>query len=162
VAISISAALMAIGVADLGWEKWKHLQDLRMSKQDIKEEAKQDEGDPLVKARMRRLASELTRQTIAKEVPKSTVVITNPTHFAVALKFDRDSMQAPTVVAKGADLMAKRIIEIAKENGVAVVERKAVARFLYFNVKVGKSIPYELYMAVAEIINFVNRQKRAA
>ncbi|MFO0261258.1 MAG: EscU/YscU/HrcU family type III secretion system export apparatus switch protein, partial [Planctomycetota bacterium] len=72
------------------------------------------------------------------------------------------SMQAPTVVAKGADLMAKRIIEIAKENGVAVVERKAVARFLYFNVKVGKSIPYELYMAVAEIINFVNRQKRAA
>jgi|694.fasta_scaffold92002_2 flagellar biosynthetic protein FlhB len=162
VAISISAALMLIGVADLGWEKWKHLQDLRMSKQDIKEEAKQDEGDPLVKARMRRLASELTRQTIAKEVPQSTVVITNPTHFAVALKFDRDSMQAPTVVAKGADLMAKRIIQIAKENGVAVVERKAVARFLYFNVKVGKSIPYELYMAVAEIINFVNRQKRAA
>ncbi len=162
VAIAISAALMLIGIADLGWEKWRHLQDLRMSKQDIKEEAKQDEGDPLVKARMRRLASELTKQTIAREVPQATVVVTNPTHFAVALKFDRGSMQAPTVVAKGADHLAKRIIQVAKESGVAVVERKAVARFLYFNVKVGKSIPFELYMAVAEIINFVNRQKRAA
>lgn len=162
VAMSISAALMVIGVADLAWEKWRHMQELRMSLQDIKDERKEDEGDPLVKARMRRLASELTKQAVSREVPKATVVITNPTHFAVALKFDRGSMEAPKVVAKGADHLAKRIIEIAKSNGVAVVERKAVARFLYFNVKVGKSIPYELYMAVAEIINFVNRQKRAA
>lgn len=161
VAMSVSAALMVIGIADLGWEKWKHYQEMRMSMQDIKDERKEDEGDPLVKARMRRLASELTKQAVNREVPKASVVVTNPTHFAVALKFEQGSMDAPKVVAKGADHMAKKIIEIAKSNGVAVVERKAVARFLYFNVKVGKSIPYELYMAVAEIINFVNRQKRA-
>lgn len=162
VAIAISLALLLLGLADLGFEKWRHLRELRMSLQEIKDERKEDEGDPLVKARIRRLQSELTRQAIAREVPKATVVVTNPTHFAVALKFDRQSMGAPLVVAKGSDHLAKQIIEIARTHGVAVVERKPVARFLFFNVKVGKPIPVELYLAVAEIINFVNRSRRAA
>ena len=94
--------------------------------------------------------------------PKASVVITNPTHFAVALQYDRDTMAAPVVIAKGADHMARKIIEIAEENGVAVVQRKPVARFLYANVEIGNAIPYELYQAVAEVLNFVQQMRSAA
>jgi flagellar biosynthetic protein FlhB len=99
----------------------------------------------------------MNQKRIVQEVPKATVVITNPTHFAVALKYDLSVSKAPIVVAKGADHLAKKIIRIARENGVAVVERKPVARFLYANVKVGKEIPLQLYQAVAEILNYVRR-----
>ena len=162
VAMAISTTMVLLGVADLGFQKWRHYQEMRMSMHDIRKETKEDDGDPMMKARLRRLGMELTKQSINRDVPKATVVITNPTHFAVALKFDRATMTAPIVVAKGSDHMAKKIIEVAKKNGVAVVERKSVARFLYFKSQIGKAIPVELYMAVAEIINFVNRFQRAA
>jgi flagellar biosynthesis protein FlhB len=104
----------------------------------------------------------MAQRSIAKEVPEATVVITNPTHYAVALKFDRNQNPVPIVVAKGADHLAKKIIELAREHKVPVVERKPVARYLYHKVPVGKSIPFEMYQAVAEIINFINRLRKAA
>ena len=154
--LAAAATITLIGVADMAFQKWKHMQDLKMSIRDIRDEQKDSEGDPLIRARMKRLQNEMGRQRMMKEVETSTVVITNPTHFAVALKYDK-TMMAPKVVAKGADHLAKKIIEIAKDNGVPVVERKPVARFLYFNVQIEQAIPPQLYSAVAEVLNFVNR-----
>ncbi|QEG23364.1 flagellar biosynthesis protein FlhB [Mariniblastus fucicola] len=158
--IAIAATLAVLGVADLAFQKWKQSQDLKMSIQEIKDEHKENEGDPLVKARIKRLQAEMGRNRMLADVPKASVVITNPTHFAVAVQYDGDNMDAPIVLAKGADHLAKKIIAIAKENGVPVVERKPVARFLYANTKVGNQIPFELYQAVAEIINYVSRINR--
>ena len=142
----VTAILMVvIGVGDLGFQLWKQKQDLMMTKQEVKDEGKDIEGDPQVKARIRKLQNEMAQKRVVQEVPKATVVITNPTHFAVALKYNTDESSAPIVIAKGADYLAKQIIRIAKENGVAVVERKPVARFLYANVKVGREIPFDLY-----------------
>ena len=128
-----------------------------MSVRDIKDEHKTTEGDPLIRARVRKLQAEMSRKRMLADVPKANVVITNPTHLAVALRYDRYSMDAPVVLAKGADFLAKKIIKTAKENGITVVERKPVARFLYSHVEIGQPIPLELYQAVAEILNFVNR-----
>ena len=160
--IAIAATLAILGVADFVFQKWKQSEDLKMSIQDIKDEHKENEGDPMVKARLKRLQAEMGRNRMLADVPKASVIITNPTHFAVAVQYDRDSMEAPLVIAKGADFLAKKIIAIAKENGVPVVERKPVARFLYANTNVGNPIPYELYQAVAEIMNYVNRIKRGS
>ena len=156
-ALASAATITLIGVADMAFQKWKHLQDLKMSIRDIKDEHKDTEGDPLIRARLKRLQNEMGRQRMMQDVATSTVVITNPTHFAVALKYENATMIAPKVVAKGADHLAKNIIKVAKENGVPVVERKPVARFLYFNVQIDQIIPPELYAAVAEVLNFVNR-----
>jgi flagellar biosynthetic protein FlhB len=160
--VAIAAMMTIVGIIDLAYQKWKHLQDLQMSLRDIKDEHKESEGDPLIRARVRKIQAEMGRQRMLADVPKASVVITNPTHFAVAIEYDRDTMETPVVLAKGADHLAKKIIEIAKANDVAVVERKSVARFLYANVDVGNPIPYELYQAVAEILNFVNRVRSAA
>lgn len=159
--LAIAATITVIGMIDLGFQKWKHLEDMKMSRQDIKDENKNTEGDPMVRARIKQLQAEMGRKRMLADVPKASVVITNPTHFAVAVRYDRDEMDAPVVIAKGADFVAKRIIAIAKENGVPVVERKPVARFLFKNVEIGNVIPFELYQAVAEILNFVNRMRQA-
>ncbi len=160
----VSATLMVlIGIGDYAFQKWKQYTDLKMSKQEVRDESKDIDGDPLLKARLRRVQNERAKNRMLQEVPTATVVITNPTHFAVAVKYSAAENSAPIVVAKGQDLLAFRIIEIAKENGVAVVERKPVARFLYANVNVGQPIPYELYQAVAEILNFIRyAESRAA
>jgi flagellar biosynthetic protein FlhB len=154
--------MVVIGLADLGFQIWKHRKDLMMTTQEVKDENKENIGDPQIKARIRRLQNELSRKRVVQEVPKATVVITNPTHYAVALKYDPLVSRAPVVIAKGSDYLARQIIEVAKEHGVAVVERKPVARFLYANVKVGSEIPYELYQSVAEILNFIRELNRAA
>ncbi len=155
--IAIAAMMLTVGMIDLAFQKWKHLEDLKMSIRDIKDENKETEGDPLIRARVKRLQAEMGRKRMLSSVPEATVVITNPTHFAVAIRYDRETMDAPIVVAKGADFLAKKIIAIAKESNVAVVERKTVARFLYSNVDIGRPIPFELYQTVAEVLNFVNR-----
>lgn len=162
VAIAIAALMALVGVLDLTFQKWKQGQDLKMSIQDLRDEHKDAEGDPHMKARMKRLAGEIGRNQMLNDVPTADVVIRNPTHFAVAIRYNREEMDAPVVVAKGTDRLALKIIEIAESNGVAVVERKPVARFLYFNAEIGSMIPLELYQAVAEILNYVNRMKRAA
>jgi flagellar biosynthesis protein FlhB len=160
----LSAGLMlVVGVADYGFQWWKQQQDLRMTKQEVRDENKETDGDPQLKARIRRIATELSRKRNIRAVPSATVIVTNPTHYAVALRYDPNESPAPIVVAKGADFLAKQIIQVAKENGIAVVERKPVARYLYANVKVGQQVPYEVFQAVAEILNFIRQlDNRAA
>lgn len=160
--IGMVTALMmvAVGIGDLTFQIWKQNQDLLMTKQEVRDEQKEVDGDPHVNARIRKLRNEMSKQRVAQEVPKATVIVTNPTHFAVALRYVPSESPAPIVVAKGSDHLAKRIINIGKASGISVVERKPVARFLYANVKVGQEIPLELYEAVAEILNYIQKLKR--
>lgn len=162
IGFATAVLLVVIGAIDLAFQIWKQKKDLMMTKQEVREEHKDNEGDPQVRARIRKLQSEVASKRVVQEVPRASVVITNPTHFAVALRFVPGESSAPIVIAKGADHLAQQIIRVAKENGVAVVERKPVARFLYAHVKVGREIPAELYQAVAEILNFIRRAERAA
>jgi len=152
------SVLLVIAIADYAWQRWQFEKSLRMTKEQVKEEYKRTEGDPMVKGRIRGKQRMLARQRMMAAVPTATVVVTNPTHLAVALRYDPASMDAPLVVAKGQRLVAARIKEIAKEHGVPVMENKPVARALYDACEVNESIPLELYRAVAEIIAFVMKQ----
>ncbi len=159
----LSAGLMVVvGIVDYAFQWWKQQQDLRMTLQEVRDENKESDGDPQIKARIRRVANEMSKKRMMKDVPRATVVITNPTHYAVALRYDPSVSAAPIVVAKGADFLAQQIIKIAQEHGVAIVERKPVARFLYAKVKIGQQIPFEIFQAVAEILNFIKRLENRA
>ena len=155
VGIKISVIFVIIGLADFGYQKWKHLHDLRMSKQEVKDEMKQSEGDPQIKGQIRQKMREGARRRMMQELPKADVVITNPTHFAVAVKYDKETAEAPYVLAKGADYVAPNIKEIAKQNNIEIVENKPLARMLYYNVEIGDQIPPELYQMVAEVLAYV-------
>lgn len=155
VGVKISVLFVIIGVADFGYQKWKHLHDLRMSKQEVKDEMKQSEGDPQVKGRIRQKMREGAIRRMMQELPKADVVITNPTHFAVAIKYDKEKAEAPYVLAKGADYVAATIKEAAKEHKIEIVENKPLARMLYYNVEIGEQIPPELYQMVAEVLAYV-------
>jgi flagellar biosynthetic protein FlhB len=141
--------------ADIVWSRIHWRSELRMTRQELKDELKQSEGDPLVKSRLRSLARDRARKRMIAAVPQATVVIANPTHFAVALKYERSKGGAPMVVAKGADLIALRIREIAGRHGVPVIEDKPLARALYDAVDVGNWIPPEFYRAVARILHLL-------
>lgn len=145
---------------DLGYQKWQYARNLRMTREEVKEEFKQQEGDPMVKSRIKSMQKEMARKRMMAAVPKADVVITNPTHLAVALSYKHGGMNAPKVVAKGAGIIAEKIKEIARSNGVAVVENKPLARTLYKIVKIGEEIPANLYKAVAEILAYVYKLKR--
>ncbi|AQS59810.1 flagellar biosynthesis protein FlhB [Desulforamulus ferrireducens] len=149
---------LGIALLDLIYQRYAYQKQMKMSKQEVKDEYKQTEGDPQIKGWLRRQQRQLLANLVRKEVPQATVVVTNPTHFAVALKYEK-TMDAPMVVAKGADLLAKQIREIAKQHDVPVIENVEVARFLYANVEIGQSIPVEMYKAVAEILAMVYRLK---
>lgn len=153
-------AMAALAVLDYGWMRWQHEKKLRMTRQEVKEELKQTEGDPLIKSRVKAIQREVARRRMMAEVPRADVVVTNPTHLAVALKYDAAKMQAPQVVAKGAGLIAQRIREIAAEHGVPVIEDKPLAQALFKVVEVGQAIPFALYAAVAEVLAYVYRLKR--
>ncbi len=157
VALKLAVLLIIMGLMDYAYQRWQHEQDLLMTKQELKEEMKRMDGDPLVKQRRARVARQLAMQRTAQAVPKADVVVTNPTHFAVALKYDSKSMSAPRVIAKGADFLALRIRQIALANGVPLVERKEIARGLYHGVEVGQEIPPQFFSAVAEILAYVYR-----
>lgn len=157
--IKISIAYMVIGIADLIYRRLKHKKDLRMSKQEVKDEYKNQEGDPKIKSQQRQRMQQASRRRMMQSVPEADVVITNPTHFAVALKYDNTMSQAPLVTAKGADYLAQKIKELAKENDVEIVENKPLARMLYANVEIGDEIPAELYQSVAEVLAYVYRIK---
>lgn len=148
----ISIAYFLLAVLDYYFQKWKHNEDLKMTKQEIKEEFKQQEGDPKVKSKQRQRMHLASRRRMMQSIPEADVVITNPTHFAVALKYDTSAYTAPFVVAKGADYLAFKIKEIAKDNLIEIIENKPLARMLYDTVEVGDEIPPELYKAVAEIL----------
>ncbi|MGI6604160.1 MAG: flagellar biosynthesis protein FlhB [bacterium] len=155
------SALTVLGLAflDYLYQRWEHEQGLKMSRQELKEEFKQTEGSPEIKARVRERQRQLARSRMMHRVPEADVVITNPTHYAVALKYDALSMDAPEVVAKGAGRIAERIKELARFHGVSVVEDKPLAQALYRAVDVGESIPAAFYQAVAEVLAYVYQQK---
>ena len=153
--IRISAFYMLIAFADFAYQKFKFKNDMKMSKQEVKEEFKQQEGDPAVKGKIRQKMMEVSRRRMMQQLPEADVVITNPTHFAVAIKYEPEVYDAPYVVAKGADYLAQKIKDVAKENHIEIVENKPLARMLYANVDVGSVVPPELYQAVAEVLAFV-------
>lgn len=160
IALRCGVALLAIGVFDYFYQRWEFERSIRMTKQEIKEEYKETEGNPEIKRRQRQLMAEIIRRRMLQEVPEATVVITNPEHIAVALKYNIDEMEAPVVVAKGAGEIAEKIKEIARENGVPIIENPPLARAIYRLSEVGDEIPVELYRAVAEVIAQVYRMKR--
>jgi flagellar biosynthetic protein FlhB len=150
--------LIILAAIDLVFQRWQHERDLRMTKQEVKDEFRQREGDPMVRSRIRAVQREMAMRRMMDAVPDATVVITNPTHLSVAIKFDR-SMQAPMVVAKGSGHLAARIKEIAVEHDIPVIEQKPLARALFKNVEIDHYIPADLYHAVAEILAYVYRLK---
>lgn len=156
-ALKLAILLLIMAILDYSFQRWQHEQDLKMSKQDVKEEMKRMEGDPMVKQRRTRVARQLAMQRIAQAVPNADVVVTNPTHFSIALQYESGTMRAPKVIAKGADFMALRIRQIAIANGIPLVERKPLAQALYRSVEVGDEVPPEHYAAVAEILAYVYR-----
>lgn len=154
-----SGVLLLLSILDYAYQKYEHEKQLKMTKQEIKDEMKQHEGDPLIKMRIRRIQREMAHQRMLQEVEHADVVVTNPTHLAVALKYDSETMDAPMVVAKGQRLVAERIKEIANKAGVPIVENKPLAQALFKSVDVGMSIPGKLFKAVAEILAYVYKLK---
>ena len=155
--IKISAVFLIVGFADLFYQRIKFKNDNMMTKQEIKDAFKNTEGDPQVKGQIKRRMQEVSRRRMMQQLPEADVVITNPTHFAVALKYEPDAGKAPVVIAKGADYLAFQIKDKAKEYNIAIVENKPLARILYHNIDIGMEIPPELYQAVAEILAVVMR-----
>ncbi|MBT6284531.1 MAG: flagellar biosynthesis protein FlhB, partial [Rhodospirillaceae bacterium] len=155
----VLSVVTIIAAIDFLYQRFEHMKQMRMSRQEIKDEFKQSEGDPMVKARLRQVRQERARQRTVAAVPEASVVITNPTHFAVALKYDMDDMAAPVLLAKGQDFLALNIREVAAEHNIPIVENPPVARALYANVEVDEEIPQEQFKAVAEIIGYVFRLK---
>lgn len=157
--IRISLFYFVVALIDLIYQKWKFKDDLKMTKQEVKDEYKQSEGDPQIKGKIKRRMMEASQRRMMQALPEADVVITNPTHYAVAIKYDSDKYDAPIVLAKGADYLAQKIKEIARENNIEIVENKPLARTLYANVEVGELVPPELYQAVAEVLAFVYHLK---
>jgi flagellar biosynthetic protein FlhB len=156
----IAIGLIAVALADLLFQRWKHTRDLRMTRQEVKEERKQHEASPEVKGRIRAIQFQMARKRMLQAVPTADVVVANPTHVAVALKYDPATMEAPQVVAKGADFLCQKIREVARGHDIPIVERPELARMLYSTVEVGQSIPESLYVAVAEVLALIYRLGR--
>ncbi len=155
IGMTVGYYFIIIAILDFAYQRFSHNKKLRMSKQEIKDEYKQIEGDPFIKGKIKQKMRESSLKRMMQEVPGADVIITNPTHFAVAIKYDREKETAPIVVAKGVDYLAQKIKEIGKENNIEIVENKPLARALYGSVDIGKEIPPELYQAVAEVLAFV-------
>ena len=158
--VAVVSVMTLIALADYAYQRWENNKELRMSVQDIRDEHKDTEGDPMIKARIRQVRMERARTRMMAAVPEATVVVTNPTHFAIALKYEHEEMEAPIVVAKGADLVAKRIRDLATENNIPIVENAPLARGLFAAAEIDEPIPLEHYKAVAEIISYVFKLRR--
>ncbi len=160
--IAVSAGLLLIAGVDVPFQIWQHAKQLKMTRQEVRQEMKETEGSPEVKGRIRQIQQQMARQRMMQDVPHADVVVVNPTHFAVALKYDDNRMRAPTVVAKGVDLVAARIREVAGENQVPIFEAPPLARVLYRSVDIGQEIPSSVYVAVAQVLTYVFQLKAAA
>ncbi|NBB95032.1 MAG: flagellar biosynthesis protein FlhB [Planctomycetes bacterium] len=158
--LRIVIALLVIAAIDLIYQKWQYKRKLRMSKQEVKEEHKQHEGSPEMRSRIRQTQMQMVQRRMFQDVPDADVVITNPTHVAVALKYDPGEMDAPLVVAKGPDELAMKIREIAKAHDVPIIERPPLARTLYASVEIGQPVPEDLFVAVAEVLAMIYRMRR--
>ncbi len=157
IGFKISMIFIVVAAADYIFQRWKHHEDLKMTKQEVKDEFKNTEGDPQIKGKIRQRMMEASRRRMMQDLPKADVVITNPTHYAVAVRYDTSIADAPFVVAKGVDYLAQKIKEAAKEHHIEIMENKPLARSLYANVEIGEQIPQELYVAVAEVLAAVYR-----
>ncbi len=157
---SVGGALLLLAILDFIYQRWQHTEDLKMTKQEVKDESKDVEGDPQIRSRRLSLQRERARQRMLQAVPQADVVITNPTHVAVALKYETGKMGAPVVVAKGAGFVADKIKQIARHAGVPILENRSLARGLYKAVKIGQEVPSVLYQAAAEVLAYVYRLKR--
>lgn len=158
-AIAVAGAMVIVGVLDFLFQRWKNEEDLKMSFQELKDDNKEQEGDPMVRARLRKLQRERATSQMVRDVQDATVVVTNPTHISVALKYDRATMPAPKIVAMGADHLALRIRKVATTHDVPIVENKSLARVLFSGSEVGDEIPVTLYRAVAEILSGILRTR---
>ncbi len=156
-ALRVLLVLLLLGILDYMYQRWKHNRDLKMTKQQVKDELKQTEGDPQTKQRRMRMAQQIAQQRIAAAIPKADVIVTNPEHVAVAIQYDMDSQSAPKVIAKGADHLAMRIRQLAMQHEIPILQRPPLARALYKEVAVGQEIPPGFYQAVAEILAYVYR-----
>ena len=159
--IVLAGTLGLIAAVDVPWQLWQHNQKLKMSREEIRQESKESEGSPEIKGRIRKAQQELARRRMMHEVPKADVIVVNPTHFAVALRYDEKRMRAPIVVAKGADVIAARIREIATEHRVPIFEAPPLARALHRHVEIGAAIPNSLYVAVAQVLTYIYQVKTA-
>lgn len=153
--LRISLIYMIVAIGDFAYQKIKFARDMRMTKQEVKEEFKNQEGNPEIKGKIKQRMREASQRRMMQALPQADVVITNPTHFAVAIKYDADTAPAPIVLAKGEDYLAQKIKEVARENKIEIVENKPLARMLYANVNIGEQVPPELYTAVAEVLAYV-------
>jgi flagellar biosynthetic protein FlhB len=163
--LRIAIAALVLGIADAVYQKWHYTEDLKITRQEVKQEHRDTEGDPKIKSRIRRIQFQMSLKRMRQQVPKASVILVNPTHVAVALRYDAKTMEAPVLLAKGADLMAQRIMEIGRSYGIPIVRRPPLARAIFASVKPGQSIPESLYMAVAEVLAMIYRlrqRKRAA
>ncbi len=157
--IKLSAIYLIVGVTDYIYQKLKFKKDMKMSKQEVKDEYKQQEGDPQVKGRIKSKMREVSQRRMMQKLPEADVVITNPTHFACAIQYDKEVSEAPVLIAKGADYLAQKIKEVAKEHSIPIVENKPLARMLYYNVDLDSEIPRELYQMTAEVLAYVYKLK---
>lgn len=157
--LAVAALLLFLSIFDYMYQRYEHEKNIRMSKQEVKDEYKKTEGDPLIKSKIKEKQRQMAMSRMMAEVPKADVVITNPTHYAVALKYDENQMDAPVVVAKGVDYIALKIINIAKNNDVVTVENRPLARALYAQADIGEMVPEDLFKAVAEVLAYVYRMK---
>jgi flagellar biosynthetic protein FlhB len=153
--LGLCILLIIIGIIDRQYQNWEYRKSIKMSKQEVKDEWKNIEGDPKIKGKIRSFQMKIMQQKMMSQVKEADVVVVNPTHYAVALMYNQEKAPAPVVVAKGADFLAGRIKEVAKEHAVEIVENKPLARMLYYNVDLGAEIPPELYQAVAEVLAYV-------
>jgi len=160
VCLQVCGVLAIVALADFGYQHWEHERGLRMTRQELKEEMKRLEGDPLVKSRIRQVQRQMAQRRMMEDLPNADAVVTNPSHYAVALRYDTATMEAPTVVAKGRDRLAERIKEIARQHGIPFVEDRVLARALYRTIEVGEQVPYALYQAVARVLSYVYQLRR--
>jgi len=158
--IAISCSLILIALIDVPFQHWNHIRQLKMSKQEIKDESKQTEGNPEIKGRIRRMQVELSQQRMMQDIPDADVIITNPTHYAIALKYDQSGTGAPIVTAKGADIIAQQIRKVGEANEVPILSAPPLTRAIYYNAEIGDEIPAGLYIAIAQVLAFVFQLRR--
>lgn len=161
IGVRTTLVLLVLSILDYLYQRWEFNKSIRMTKQEVKEETKQTEGDPQIRMRIRSLQREASRQRMMEEVPRADVVITNPIHYAVALQYDTETMPAPKVVAKGQNLIAQKIKQVARDSNITIVENKPLAQTLFKTVEIGQDIPEDLYRAVAEVLAYVFRLKNS-
>ncbi len=159
VAIRAAVVLIILAILDYVYQSWEYENELKMSKQEVKEEYKQMEGDPLLKSKIKEKQRQISMRRMMQDIPKADVIITNPTHYAIAVRYDSDVDSAPCILAKGKDLIAFNIRKVAKENDIPLVENKPLARTLYYNLDIGDLVPPDLYQAVAEVLAYVYKLK---